>query len=209
MKKSIIISLTIVLLIIVLGASTYLILKNKNSKVMSNKLEYYKDGYRFKKEKISADYYMNFGCYTELDYTERYYLFELYKFLNLPKEEQIKPDNYNMSIYGDKLLVMFFDKGKQYKITDDYCIDEAFNENNWIEIKKVQCEKRAIPIEKLPYERSIAFTKSSKKGTYYVDYDIKNLWKEFDTKGIKGLEQDMNNEYEKIGNWHDANCNWH
>lgn len=205
MKKYIIIGL-IALIVLISTITTYFIIKNKNSNIAGNKFEYYKNGYLFKKETITTDYYDIYGCFTELGYTDRYYLYELYKFLKLPKEEQKNSEHFNISDMGDNILFQFFDVGKQYKIADDFCIDFILDENS---IKKVQCEKRAIPIESLPFERASIFMRRKDNGTtYYVDYDIKNLWKEFDSKGLKELENEMEKESDRISKWHNANCHY-
>lgn len=205
MKKYIIIGLT-ALIVLISTITTYFIIKNKNSNIAGNKFEYYKNGYLFKKETITTDYYDIYGCFTELGYTDRYYLYELYKFLKLPKEEQKNSEHFNISDMGDNILFQFFDVGKQYKIADDFCIDFILDENS---IKKVQCEKRAIPIESLPFERaSIFMRRKDNRTTYYVDYDIKNLWKEFDSKGLKELENEIERESDRISKWHNANCHY-
>lgn len=131
---------------------------------------------------------------TELLFTLRWDLFNLYKFQNLPEEQRINAfENIEDEIdLVSDLLVGFVEPNQQYKIAPNYCISRKYNNGSY-NLQKVDCKNFKL-IDELPYKHCEWFRNIDEKGVYYIQYDLDRLWKEFELKGIDEVEAEIENE---------------
>lgn len=142
--------------------------------------------------------------YCEINYelTEKYNLYLLFWFQTLSPENRIKnfKKSYDMDSEPDKYFNLqgkldnFIDIGKQYEIAKDFCIGKT---GDVLIFKQVKCIN-PIPIEKLPYKRCNAFERFDKDGSYYAEYDLSKLKKEFKSKPLVDVEKELEDSLKKI-----------
>ena len=130
---------------------------------------------------------------SELLYTIKWDLFNLYNFQQLSPSERINEfeDDNRMYTISD-MLIGFVDKNQQYQIAKNYCIGQDGNV-----LKKVPCNN-PLSINDLPYKKCEWF-RIGNSNKYYA-YDLKSLWSEFKTKGIEKIEQEIEKETSSILN---------
>lgn len=131
---------------------------------------------------------------TELLFSKKWDLFNLYKFQSLSEEQRIVAFE---NIYGElytmsDLLIGFVEPNQQYKIAQNYCISKQFKDGTY-NLDKVDCTNYK-KIEELPYEHCEWFTYTDEQGVYYVKYDLNKLWDEFKSKGVGKVEEEIQNE---------------
>lgn len=126
---------------------------------------------------------------SEFIYTIRWDLFNLYKFQQLSPTERIKEfEDYNRMYTISDMIVGFVDTNQQYQIAENYCIKQNIHN-----LEKVPC-KNPRPISDLPYAQCEWFKQEGNSAKKYYSYDIKSLWNEFKTKGIKEVENEITKE---------------
>lgn len=150
---------------------------------------------RYKNVSLPSNYLSdNQELYSEWNYTLRYGLFKLYKFIKSFDKTRIDEFE-NMSGYYPiaQILAGFMDKNATYKIASNYCI--KYHEGGYA--VKTECTKDALDIDTLPYANCKYFEEKDSKGVYYEKYDVANLFKYFEEKGIKNIQREIDNETEK------------
>ena len=177
--------------------------------------EYVKNGYRYKKMEVPKEYItceencLNYtNCQIKFKFTDRYYLYKLFKFQKLTPEERVfafekekvnnfiwkeDPNYWQFSLFNWKMPPQL-DYLKSYKIANNYCI-------NTIQFEKVPCDKGMKSIENLPEKNVILFNTVDENGVYFKSYDIKNLWLEFEQMGIENIEKQIDYEFNKNANY--------
>ncbi len=172
--------------------------KNKNNYANADKL--YDESAELEDNEtemlIPLHYFSEFQIVaSEYNYTLRYNLFQLYKFLKLNPNEQISKfenenDGVDMFSYPE-FLYFYMRQNQQYKITDNYCI--AVIDGSSI-AQKVLCTEKTKSISDLPDSKcpSLLYQKH-----LYGKINIENLWKEFDEKGIVQIEKEIETEREE------------
>ncbi|MBQ4077784.1 hypothetical protein IJD15_01195 [bacterium] len=131
---------------------------------------------------------------TELLFSKKWDLFNLYKFQSLTEKQRIIAfENMDDGLYTmSDLLIGFVEPNKQYQIAQNYCISKQYKDGTY-NLGKVNCTNYK-KIEELPYEHCEWFTYSDEQGVYYVKYDLNKLWDEFKSKGIEKVEEEIENE---------------
>lgn len=195
-KKILIISglIGIVVFLIILGVFIATHDISISAKVDNRKEFFVKNGYRYKYEKVPENFVMPLDEYDNTR-TIRFALFRLYELQKLSPDTRVKNfEDIEKRANMLKTIDWFTDNGIQYKLADNFCIDQIKGG----EFSEVNCESRAIPIEKLPYERCKYFEKGDSDGVYYTSYNIKTLWKEFDKQGIDDIYKQIEKERQEL-----------
>lgn len=184
--------------------------------------EFVKNGYRYKKMEVPKEYItceencLNYtNCHIKFKFTDRYYLYKLFKFQRLTPEEKVfalekdkvnnfiwkeDPNYWQFNVFNWKMAPLF-DYLKSYKIADNYCFNSVLFE-------RVPCTKGIKSIDRLPENNAPLFNTIDDNGVYFKSYDLKKLWKEFENTGIQNIEKQIDYEFDKNANYFFQKANY-